>query len=206
MPAVRAQVTIKTVDNVGENFVTNSWAFNTPDPIPDRAGLSTALWTFYTQLAGFYPSSIAQNGHEIKWYLLPGVKPNYPFHIETKNFTSAPSGVRLPSEVALVASFQGDKTAGLPQARRRGRIYFGPLDASLNTDGRPTTATCTTLGTQVQTLCNDVIALPTTGAYLGVWSEVDQSITPVSNGWVDNAFDTQRRRGEDPTLRVNWTI
>lgn len=206
MPACRAQVTIKTVDNVGENFITNTWAFNTDDIIADRAGLSTALWNFYVQLGGFYPSSIAQNGHEIKWYALPGVTPNYPYYIESKNLTTAPSGVRLPSEVALVASFQGDKIAGQPQARRRGRIYFGPLDASLNVDGRPSTGTCTTLGTQIRTLQQDVIALPSINAYLGVWSEANQSITPVSNGWVDNAFDTQRRRGEDPSLRVNWTL
>jgi hypothetical protein len=37
-----------------------------------------------------------------------------------------------------------------------------------------------------------------------------RSITPVENfvpivaGWIDDAFDTQRRRGPDPSFRTNW--
>jgi hypothetical protein len=28
--------------------------------------------------------------------------------------------------------------------------------------------------------------------------------TVVTNGWCDNSFDTQRRRGQDPTVRDTW--
>jgi hypothetical protein len=31
---------------------------------------------------------------------------------------------------------------------------------------------------------------------------VDNGYYPVTAGWVDNAFDTQRRRGKDPTART----
>jgi hypothetical protein len=37
-----------------------------------------------------------------------------------------------------------------------------------------------------------------------VWSVADQIAVPVANGWIDNAFDVQRRRGVDYTSRTLW--
>lgn len=206
MPAVRAQVVLRTVDAVPANFVTNSWAFNLADVGADQDIVSDLLWEFYVQIAGYYPSSIAQNGHEIKWYDLPGTPPNYPYETETRNFSAAPTGTRLPSEVAVCCSFQGTKTPGLPQARRRGRVYIGPLDQAQNNDGRPASAMLTVLADQMGDLAAGVVAGASTGSFWGVWSPTDGDIVNVTNGWVDNAFDTQRRRGEEYTSRTTWAI
>jgi hypothetical protein len=35
----------------------------------------------------------------------------------------------------------------------------------------------------------------------GVYSKVDGLFTPIVQFWVDNAFDTQRRRGSAPSAR-----
>lgn len=205
MPALRAQVIIKTTDGVAENFITNSWCFRAPDVFSGAPLIRPALEQFYNTMVNAYPAKVAQNAHEIKWYELPGPgRPNYPFLVTTFNLTSLPVGPSLPSEVALCLSFQAVKFAGEPQARKRGRIYFGPLDESANSDGRPTAGWLTGLAGAGQTLKDDVEALGANYHWC-VWSETNQTEVPVDNGWVDNSWDTQRRRGVDPTSRTVFT-
>jgi hypothetical protein len=161
---------------------------------------------FYDGIAGSYPAKIAQNGHEIKYYLLPGPgKPNYPFEIDFFNLFTAPTGTTLPTEVALCLSFQGLKAAGAPQARRRGRVYIGPLDEATNTDGRPSTTVISAIVTAATTLSSAVTALGA-GYEWGIWSVTDQHFVPAIDGWVDNSWDTQRRRGVDPNSRTTFLI
>jgi hypothetical protein len=38
-----------------------------------------------------------------------------------------------------------------------------------------------------------------------VYSPTDDAYHEVANGWVDNAWDTQRRRGYKPTSRTTFT-
>jgi hypothetical protein len=134
----RAQVIIHTKDNLAENYVTNTFAFIAASLIGDFTDQLDAIKSFYDQVASYFPIAIAQNGHEIKWYELPGPgAPNYPVAMSTFNLPSDPSGAGLPSEVALCLSFHGQKTPGFPQARRRGRVYLGPIVQSANSSGRP---------------------------------------------------------------------
>jgi hypothetical protein len=101
-------------------------------------------------------------------------------------------------------SFQGTPLSGTPQSRRRGRIYFGPFRTSgLNTQGRPAAGLITSLVNAGDALlaASDaaanwqwVIWSPTTGLEVGV-----------ANGWVDDEFDTQRRRGRVPTARTTFS-
>jgi len=42
---------------------------------------------------------------------------------------------------------------------------------------------------------------PTTDAV----DTIDNAFNDVLDGWVDNAFDTQRRRGPAATTRITWT-
>jgi len=204
MGAMRLQITLRTVDNVAANFVTNVLALDGTDPFGDATAVNTAVKDFYDDLnAVAYGASIAQNGHEIKWYDLPGVTPNYPVGTFTFNLASAPGGAELPSEVAICASFQATRVPGFPQARRRGRIYVGPIVASYNVSGRPTSTVLTTLCTAMEDFKTaiDAIATDTTWA---VWSSVDQTAVAVANGWCDDVWDTQRRRGLAQTSRTLW--
>jgi hypothetical protein len=61
----------------------------------------------------------------------------------------------------------------------------------------------TTLATAAQTLCAGLKA-QTNIAELCVWSQVDQFAVEVDNGWIDNAFDTQRRRGQQVSTKTLW--
>lgn len=132
------------------------------------------------------------------------------------------AGSGLPEEVCVVLSYNADLTdipvsvtdpgppvvTTRPQARRRGRLYFGPLwdAASFETAGvvRPIGGLRNVLGWAMTDYCNAVEAA-TTGQVV-VWSKADAAGYPVVEGYVDDAWDTQRRRGPDPTARTIFTV
>jgi hypothetical protein len=202
----RAQVILHTADNLAANYVTNSWCFKTaavPGPL-EYADFTAAFKAFYDSLAGILSVVVAQNGHEIKYYDLEwAIPPNYPTAIETFNLTSTPSAATLPTEVACCISMQGQKLPGLPQRRRRGRVYIGPLSTTTNSLGRPSAGLQAQLKTSVLALKTALLACDEPGT-LAVWSEVDGAAVPVTDGWIDDAYDTQRRRGVQKTSRLLW--
>lgn len=124
-----------------------------------------------------------------------------------------------PAEVAAVLTFHGDLT-DIPQtavnptpppavirpaARRRGRIYLGPLHASAGAAGGPNADLL------VSTAFQDVVLaaateLENTNVNLQwvVASDTAGEVYQVVGGWMDNAFDTQRRRGSAATVRTLW--
>jgi len=136
-------------------------------------------------------------------------EPRAPVHYEEYTLAGSSTGDSLPLEVAACASFEGLPESGVNQARRRGRIFIGPLKASAGTlDG--TTAPRLRNG-----FANDVCAAMKglqawTMAEGGVWlveSRIDPAlVTPVVRGWVDNDFDTQRRRSPRATSRSTWSV
>lgn len=204
MSTIRAQVILHTEDAVPENYISNSWCFEGMTPGADDAAVVTILKDFYDDISASYWSTfIAQNGHDVKLSLLPGTPPNYPFFEGTFNLAANPSGTELPNENAICLSFQGARSAGLPQARRRGRVYLGPWGTTANTAGRPTAALVTQIATAATTLQTAAAAVATAGG-LAVWSTVDQAPVIVDDGWIDNAWDTQRRRGLLYTARTLW--
>lgn len=115
----------------------------------------------------------------------------------------------LPNEVAICSSFAAGAPAGTSAARRRGRIYFGPLrDTSITNDPltfQPIVATSLreTLLRATERLAETLLSQ---GHELSVWSRTDGAFFPVVRGWVDNEFDTQRRRGEVATSRLLWSL
>lgn len=202
LPA-RIQVVLRTADNVPANFITNSLCLWT-DTGADTAATETAIIKFYDAIKPHLSNHLAQNGHELIWSALPGTPPNYPFRTRVWNLASNPSATGLPTEVAMVLSFQGVKAAGFPQGRRRGRIFIGPLGSGVNgTDGRPTPTARTAIANAAATLKTDLAAPG--GQHWAVWSSVDGQSVEIDNGWVDNAFDTQRRRGVQVTARTTWS-
>lgn len=203
MPTM-VKVILHTADAIPANYINNQFCLGHPDGDgPVVADTVTAIKAFYDELRSIcLTADIAQNGHEMKFYALPGVEPNYPYAEETWNFTSAPTGTGLPRECAIVLSFQGSRAAGFPQARRRGRIYIGPVLANTNVSGRPSSTTTQDIADAAEALRTALLVDPQ--HYWAVWSTVDQEAVQIENGWVDNAFDTQRRRGVATTSRVIW--
>ena len=194
---------LHTVDALPENFISNSWAFQLDSVSGAGTVLTPILKAFYDSLNSYFSPLIAQNGHDIKYSHLPGTPPNYPFEEDVWNFASAPSGTAIPEELAVCLSFQGIRTAGYAQARRRGRIYVGPFDGTALTATRPTPALITAMGTAAATLKSSVGAIGGTSAWT-VWSPTDAASVEVNDGWIDNAFDIQRRRGTLSSSRTTF--
>lgn len=195
---------LHTADGVPENFIQNQFAIQTESFSPDYAAITTAVAAFYSEIGGYYPSTVSQGPHDLKFYGMPGIPPNYPIEETTFSFSSAPTGVSGPAEVCICTSYQGLKVPGEPQARRRGRMYIGPLDESLIDGPRPSSTMTGIIADATQELVEAVNA--TADATFGVWSTVAAEFTPVFNGWVDNAWDIQRRRGIVPDARDTWDL
>jgi hypothetical protein len=202
--ATMVRVVLHTADAIPANYIQNQFCLGHPDGDGHVvADVVTAIKDFYDGIrSSVLTSDLAQNGHEMKFYALPGIQPNYPFAEETWDFDSSPSGAGLPREVAVALSFQGSRAAGFPQARRRGRIFIGPVLATANSSGRPSSTIMSNLAFYADAL--RVALNPDPQHYWAVWSTVDQEAVEVQNGWVDNAFDTQRRRGVATTSRTVW--
>lgn len=205
MPNLRALVQLQVVSGIAEDRPQNTLHFQTAVATTPYADIQTAIATFYNAIRGELSSLIAQNGHRTRIYDLADPEPRAPVHDVTWNFAGAVGTNTLPSEVALVLSFQGVRASGQSQARRRGRIYIGPLRVSAADalTGRPTTPMITTLtGAASALLASSDAAADWSWV---VRSETNNDNTFIDNGWVDNSFDTQRRRGLAPSARTNWT-
>ena len=114
----------------------------------------------------------------------------------------------LPFEVSVALSYIGDGS-GVPLKRRRGRIYVGPINlgaANLtsNGPGSPSTGFEQSLVGAATELANNA-ALAAVGLRWAVYSRVNDAAYPITQGWVDNEFDTQRRRQVRATSRETWT-
>lgn len=127
--------------------------------------------------------------------------------------TSAVATSNLPTECAAVLSFHADLTGifeevGVtrPRARRRGRVFIGPLTtgAVVVADPQPVLHNDFRVAMQANAVAM-FDALATIGAEWSVWSRVDQTLRQVVGGWTDNAPDTQRRRGQAASQRSTFT-
>jgi hypothetical protein len=140
----------------------------------------------------------------IKFYDLSDPKPRAPFYDANFTIGGTPQSSHLPRELAICLSFQGARVSGSAQARRRGRVYLGPLGLTSNdsTTGRPLAAAISSIQGAAGTLRS------ASGSGVWTWIVVSEvaglNDVIVTNGWVDNAFDIQRRRGVTPTSRSTF--
>lgn len=217
-----AQVTLPNVSGVSEDVAVNTFHFSTPG-----AGVSVAdVAIIAGKLEGFYnlvhpPGSsplgdelsphINRAGCRIKVYDMGQPKPRIPVY--DGGFVLTPTGASsgFPNEVALVTSFRADYAPGVPRGRLRGRVYLGPLamgnQVSSSGDVRPGQATINKVHGASKWLADnnaDAIFWSVYSPRLAGLGQI--SLRAVVAGWVDNAYDTQRRRGKDASTRVNWVI
>jgi hypothetical protein len=132
--------------------------------------------------------------------------------------------VDLPRECAAVLSLHGnlvglaeDTPGGVagpggdthPAARKRGRIYLGPLNdlgMGAGANGPGLNALFRGVATGAAKTLADDIAAALEGLSWSVWSRVSHTLAPVLGGWMDDAFDTQRRRGIGASTRTLWAV
>jgi hypothetical protein len=111
----------------------------------------------------------------------------------------------LPPELAICVSFRAALASGVNAARRRGRVYIGPLsDNAREGGGDPQVASAARIALAQD--ADDLLTASNASAdwSWGVYSRTDGILRPVVAGWVDDAFDVQRRRGLEPTTRSTY--
>lgn len=120
----------------------------------------------------------------------------------------------LPAETALCLSYHASPSDAPapaphtnPRARIRGRVYLGPWHAGVATSGtglelnysRPST----TLVSTVKSSANNLLtASNASDTFTWVqYSRAQRTVSAVTGGWVDDEWDTQRRRQHRATYR-----
>lgn len=228
MPVTRIQHAQKNKNGLAEDRYVNTfhvWSTSVPSG-GQLVAIAAAALDFFAPggAPGFklYMSEQSDGGQQVKMYNMADTIPRVPLY-ETE---AASGGLGIitdkaaPSEVALCLSYAAAVASGQNAARRRGRMYIGPFniqalgssaDASLggSSDGRPISSLRQAIQERAERLVIDlnsadvlwVTYSPTTDALGGT---PDAASAPVSRFWVDNAWDTQRRRGYAPTHRLEW--
>jgi hypothetical protein len=202
-----------------EDVVVNTFAWTASDLITLRAMTTAAIPSFYNNvhapgtvtLASRISAKIARstNGVIVKYYdvttHLDGSAHGSPVAIEQFTLGAAIDGTMLPEENAVVLSYHGLLTdlpeeigTTRPAARHRGRMYFGPCNTAVNQGSDASVEPQTNAALRGAAL--SFLALGS--APWSVWSRKNAAMYTVVGGYVDNAFDTQRRRGHKATART----
>jgi hypothetical protein len=166
----------------------------------------TAAHTGSTSTLSTFLSSTLAGTWTTKFYDLHDAPPRSPLRVDTMT-PLTPGSTAMPQENALCISYQAAHLSGFNQANRRGRIYIGPLAQTAlgSVAARP--------NANANQLVPTAVAA---GAFLKghswaagtrrwvVYSQKFGTWATVTDGWVDNEFDTQRRRGYRPTTRTTF--
>ena len=114
----------------------------------------------------------------------------------------------LPEEVATCVTFKCDHYGGHRRQSFYNRVYLGPLATSINAGGgtvpsRPTLAYREDVVAAYSLFREELDILGLDVARHAVYSPKHDSSGTVTDGWIDNAWDIQRRRGIDPTVKTH---
>lgn len=204
---------------------TFSWIMPGSLLLTDMTEIHSAIQEFYNTavgagnpLASYISDSIsrASNAVTMTTYAIPALGGHLGAPVDIATFTLATSvgTSQLPSELAVCLSFHGDYTGLVefaggtrPRARTRGRIYLGPLSTAILTETRDATTHREAVNAQLRTdLAGAAARLrDRTASQWAVWSRTTiGACFPVVGGWVDDAFDVQRRRGEAAIARTTF--
>ena len=224
MPTYRAMHWFQGASGQARDRFVSSLYFNTKSALapdgPELYGLMNGVMALFgatITVSGFTnsifsPYATVETDH-VRVYDMSAPKKSPPI-AELSRIENQPALVGaqrgLPEEVACCLSFEAVPAAGTNQARRRGRIFLGPLaqtalDTTISTaPSRPNPALIASVFTALSAASvlwsvswEWMVNSPTIGKY---------SSASVARAWIDNAWDTQRRRGVDPSEKTYWGV
>lgn len=212
MANIRAQVVFQGFTNtVADRYVHTFHFSNLVGFSTHRASVHNAIVQFYTGTAtggstgpGANLSPLVSRTVTINCYDLQTSEPRIPT-VSQFTLPTAVATNSLPQELAACLSIKG----ALPiHPRRRGRIYFGPLANHADNIGFGTSVIFPFVGSILrQRLVEHAKDLRNDGA-VG-WAILSKTpfdnFVPVDSGHVDDAWDIQRRRGHETTLRTPFS-
>jgi hypothetical protein len=201
---------------LAEDRFINVFHFDNGDAYSDhRDAVTGALLDFYLGVGtegppqfdaiGRYLSPYVSRFFDIRTYDLSTPIPRVPTVVG--GLLPAPNSSQgMPEECAVVLTLHGVPPV---TARRRGRVYIGPLGsvavtpASSSLPARPTSNFCGDLTIAAVRLADSAI---NANGWSIRSSVPNVNYVDVASGYVDNALDTQRRRGPDPTIRFPFLV
>lgn len=211
MAIYRVQVAIPRTTNLPEDVAVNTFHFRRGTTAED-AFLDTVqerLGGFYSDLVdgGVMSNQLNMQAARLKVYDLADPEPRVPVRDDVLSDTIANSTEDpLPSECAIVVSWTGERLSGIPAARTRGRTYVGPISRSTQKLGdrdRLDDTKQVTIANAAEAMIDAFTLDPEEG--LVIYSHTGAIASLVVGGYVDNAYDTQRRRGKAATSRLAFT-
>ena len=203
-----------------EDRFVNVFHFHDPTLLPwddSLIPLLDCVENFYTQATtggnsiSTYLSLYMSRAAKLIAYNLSEPPPRVPHEVGIT--LGAALGGGYAEEAAIVLTLTG---APPITARRRGRLYIGPLSnsgscvvaASTSSPTRVAMSAANEVGHTILAAADrllDQAAL--TGVPWCIRSTVpSENFVPITARWLDNALDTQRRRGPDPTTRATFGI
>lgn len=204
---LQVQVSLAHVSGVTQDRMVNTWHGTVTDRsswvTADYQAVEAKFLAFYQVVDNYMSNTFCPaTGHTFKVYDLASTLPRQPYYSGTLGTLAAPSGTPQPPECSLCLSFKHAYESGKNPQRFRGRVYLGWFLATANgNDGRPSSTVINAIGAAAATLKSDLAGLSKPFA-LGVWSTRDQLCRTVDSFWIDNEWDTQRRRGRIATTRT----
>lgn len=211
---LRLQCRFMTLSDVPADFITNTWYCDGGDigasPAEVAEDFTQLLDTFYNAVDHLLAHEL-HDGINVRAYNLSDAEPRVPVY-ETDLTFVVPATTGLPAECAAVLSYHGAFGSGINKARRRGRVYIGPLNTSAVSaqSGRVLLTAQAIL--DIKNAANALMAAGDVDKKWATFSPTSvaggMSIADATNdvvgGWVDNAVDIQRRRGVKATARQSF--
>lgn len=210
---IKIQAILHAGSGLAEDDSVNTFYFGSDTIGTTRQAVADAAFAKLSTAFDLLPTYLApevSNTQDFKAYDMNDPSPRVPFRTGT-NGLAARAATGLPAEVACCLSFKAAIVSGDNPRRRKGRVFIGPLGTTAMTSTsvgvRPTTAFKTALSNFGGGL---IVPDATTGATWCVYSPTEAAgvpgdgMFPVVGGWIDDAFDTQRRRGVRTTAKTLW--
>lgn len=191
MPVHLFQVRLQGTSGLPEDVYENVLFFNNSNLSIDTAQNTCDSLQAQYNAAGFIAGV---KSVEVRAYELGGGQPIAGTGIVAKPVLS----VGVPHEIACCLSYAAEDDPDRATAKRRGRIFLGPLGSGIVGGDRPGPS----LRAAVLQFGQDLASIGTAGATTWMLhSRVANESYKVESIWVDDAWDVQRRRGLAPTLR-----
>jgi hypothetical protein len=200
----RAMVVLGNQSGLPVDSVVNTWHFS---PESTDGDIALALRAFYMPASGtsvgqYISNRISRSSsiNKIKIYDLDDPKPREAYEDGLTLPAASTTTGDLPHELACCLSYYATRNL----KRQRGRIYLGPFHTGALTTGVAGADTSVNLQLRdaIKTAAQALLAnLNVTWV---VYSPTDNMARDVTAGWVDSAFDIQRRRGAKAVSRLTW--
>lgn len=202
-------ITFEATTAIPADNVVNTWYFEGSGTDPQNVG--DMLSDFYdvaptgetVGISSFMSDDALTGDYTIRAYDLSDPEPRAPVYEWESALAGISTQPQLPDEVALVFSYHSALASGVPAGRRRGRIYLGGLRTGAADGARPSAAIRAVMAASGRDLIQ-----ASNASVSWQWQQYSRTTSTgnvVVGGWIDDAWDTQRRRGRDASTRTLFT-